>query len=164
MAELVPKKAKITNIKFTSEWFNPNSQSVIYYHEIEFSNGDKGNIGAVEQLPAKLAKGMTIWYTKDGVKIKKVDEPQSSQSQKKPNKPTSSKKVGYGKAYNPEDFLGYVWGYSKDLIIAGKTMQDVEELKLVANAIYKEVTSMLQKGTISDVPNDSEFDDDEDSE
>lgn len=160
MAELNPKKAKISKITFQSDWLNPINNSILYYHDIEFSNGDKGTIGAVEKLPAKLAKGITIWYTKDGTKIKKVKEPNAPEQKSASKAPASQKRSG-GKTYNPEDFLGYIWGYSKDLIIHGKTMADVSELKLIANEIYKEVTSMLEKGTISEVPNDSDFDDDE---
>jgi len=43
-----------------------------------------------------------------------------------------------------EAFLGYTWSYSKDLIIAGKTMEDVEELNKIARYIYAEIGKMLQ--------------------
>jgi hypothetical protein len=39
--------------------------------------------------------------------------------------------------------LGYAWSYAKDLIIAGKTLQDMEELNAVARYIYNEIGSML---------------------
>ena len=75
MSELVPKKSKTTRILFTGRWLNPKTNDYLYYHEIQFSNGDRGNIGSIEQLPDKLAKGKTIWYTKDRLKIKLVIKP-----------------------------------------------------------------------------------------
>ena len=39
--------------------------------------------------------------------------------------------------------LGYAWSYAKDLIVAGKTMQDVEELNNVARYIYDQIGDML---------------------
>ena len=50
----------------------------------------------------------------------------------------------YSKSKNPqEQMLGYAWSYAKDLIVAGKTMQDVEELNNVARYIYDQIGDML---------------------
>jgi hypothetical protein len=42
-----------------------------------------------------------------------------------------------------EAFLGFSWSYAKDLIIAGKTSKDLEELNEVARYIYNEIGKML---------------------
>jgi hypothetical protein len=148
MAVSEPKKSKITFVAFSSSWTNPKG-NLVYYHDITFENGDTGSIGVMEKNSEKIAKGKTIWYTIDGTKIKKMDAPES----KSGNTRTQSSPRGGGKgrkSYNPEDYLGYTWGYAKDLIIAGKTMKDFEELKKVANAIYAEITEMLENGSNQD--------------
>jgi hypothetical protein len=46
------KKAKITRTTFKQEW--KGDKGSVFYHDIELDNGDKGSIGAKEQMPAKL--------------------------------------------------------------------------------------------------------------
>ena len=42
-----------------------------------------------------------------------------------------------------EQFLGYAWSYAKDLIVAGKNSDDLEELNKCARYIYDEIGKML---------------------
>lgn len=60
------KTAKITKCDFNREWNGSNG--TIYYHSIELENGDFGDIGTKEKLPAKLSPGAEINYeiTADG--------------------------------------------------------------------------------------------------
>ena len=63
------KTAKITSINFSREWNNPKG-GIIYYHQIEFDNGDKGSCGTKEKLPAKLGVGTEHTYELVDGKIK----------------------------------------------------------------------------------------------
>lgn len=64
--------SKIKSIEFKREW--QSSNGVIYYHDIAFENGDKGQIGTKTKLPEKLAVGQSLDYeiTTDDKGNKKV--------------------------------------------------------------------------------------------
>lgn len=68
------KKSKIKSYRFVSEW--QGEKGIVYYHEIELENGDKGQIGTKEKNPDKLAVGQELSYTIEatsrGNKIKAV--------------------------------------------------------------------------------------------
>lgn len=113
------KKGKITRTVFVSEWSNPNGGQV-FYHEIELDNGDKGQIGSKEKMPAKLNPGQELTYTIEetgrGNKIKAVVNQQG----------------GGGRKFVQEDpkvkMISYVGSYCKDLVVAGKIgLQDFEK-------------------------------------
>jgi len=81
------KTSKITKCDFNREWNGSNG--TIYYHSIELENGDYGDIGTKEKLPAKLSPGTEFNYeiTPDGeykgkkkFKIKVVSNYQMNQS------------------------------------------------------------------------------------
>ena len=127
--------SKIKECRFTGDWQNP-SGGITYYHELTLENGDIGSIGASDKNPSKLSVGATITYKKDGSKIKYI----SSET----NAPIKKKYTG-GRKKAPEEFLGYAWSYAKDLHIAGKTMNDIEELNKMANYIYQKVKDMLEE-------------------
>jgi len=70
---------KITHIEFKNEWANPKGGS-IFYHEVTFDNGDRGQIGAKSKLPEKLQVGKMLEYEKTtdekgNVKIKAIQLP-----------------------------------------------------------------------------------------
>lgn len=72
----------IKSIEFTREWTGPNG--VLFYHNIEMENGDKGQIGTKSKLPEKLQVGKSLDYetTKDekgNVKIKALQLPNGVQ-------------------------------------------------------------------------------------
>jgi len=133
------KNSKIVNSNFTSEWKAPNG-AVLYYHELTMENGDKGTCGIKEKSPPKIWSGANVTYSiddKNKIKIIVSDmdnQPQQSQPSKSYGKQNTSKQ---------DTFIGYAWSYAKDLIIAGKTMEDVEELNKVARFIYDEIGKML---------------------
>lgn len=105
------KTAKITRTTFVNEWSGPSGK--VYYHEIELSNGDKGQIGSKEKGPAKLNPGSELTYTIEetahGSKIKAVVPP------------TQGFKPGGGKPSDPKlSFTTMSYSYAKDLVVAGK--------------------------------------------
>jgi len=79
-------KSKITRTVFREAWNNPKG-GVIYYHDIELENGDKGQIGTKTQDPAKLNPGQMLDYTltttERGNKIK-VNQPPFQPGNQKP--------------------------------------------------------------------------------
>lgn len=107
------KKAKITRTTFKNEWKGTNGS--VFYHDIELDNGDKGSIGAKEQMPAKLNPGQEITYTIDGNKIKAV------------NTAGGGGFAGGGGRKGPDpkvQIVGFAMSYTKDLIVADKIKVD----------------------------------------
>jgi hypothetical protein len=47
------------------------------------------------------------------------------------------------KGSSQEQYAGYAWSYAKDLLIAGKTSQDMDELKAMAEYIYNNIGKMI---------------------
>lgn len=125
------KTAKITRTVFVSEWSGPSGQ--VYYHEIELSNGDKGQIGSKEKMPAKLNPGTELTYTIEqgshGNKIKAVnDKPQF-----KPGggRPTIDPRA---------QFIGFANAHAKDLVVAGKL--ELEKLNGATESMFKNMLKL----------------------
>jgi len=70
------KTSKVKNIEFKQEWKGQNGS--VFYHNLWLENGDIGQIGSKEKLPAKLAIGSEITYNIEtderGSKIKLVTQ------------------------------------------------------------------------------------------
>lgn len=125
------KKARITRTVFVSEWNNPNGGQV-YYHEVELDNGDKGQIGSKEKMPAKLNPGSELNYTIEttprGNKIKAVmDKAQMFGGKKQVQDPRAQ-------------FIGFSAAYSKDLVVAGKL--DLKDMNGAAESIFKNMLKL----------------------
>lgn len=125
------KKAKIIRTVFVSEWNNPQGGQV-YYHEIELDNGDSGQIGSKEKMPAKLNPGSELTYTIEstsrGNKIKAVVV-QTTQGFKRT-------------APEPRvQMISFTASYVKDLVIADKVKMD--EFEKQFNRIYSLMISKL---------------------
>lgn len=128
------KVSKISQSVFSNEWTNP-SGGTTYYFDIVFANGDSGSIGVTDKFSDKVKVGTELNYQIINGKIKV-------------NQMSNTPKTDYPKTYSKgrnsqEQYLGFTWGYAKDLIIAGKTMEDVEELNKVARYIYDQIGDML---------------------
>lgn len=138
------KFGTVTKCEFTSEWINPLSKKIIYYHDVYLDSGLTGSCGTMEKNSARIKKGAFIEFTIDEKsKIKLI----ASSNDKTPMTPTEKKSAGIAsgkRVSGQETFLGYAWSYAKDLIIAGKTMDDVDELNKVARFIYDEIGKMLK--------------------
>ena len=132
------KTGIIVNCELTGEWPNPNGATV-YYHRLTLDNGDVGNVGVMEKYSPKIKNGNLIQYTMDAKSKIKILSNATQTSLLGDSKPAAQAKDAGGakKTYNngpksPVDFLGFTWGYAKDLVIAGKTMKDMEELNSMA--------------------------------
>lgn len=132
------KTARVVKCVVTNEWQNP-SGGITYYHELTFDNFDTGTIGKMSKYPKEIGEGVTITYTLDEKKKIKV----ISSSMNKDKQVKTAKTFGVGPKKH-EDFLGYAWSYAKDMIVAGKTMNDVDELNKMARYIYEEIGKMLK--------------------
>lgn len=125
------KKAKIRSCRFVSEWTGQNG--IVYYHEVELDNGDKGQIGTKDKNPDKLNIGQELTYTIEatsrGNKIKAVSS-------------SSGFKPGGRQQQEPKvQFIGFAMRYTVDLIIANKA--GVNELQKVFGDVYGQMISKL---------------------
>ena len=126
------KTAKITRTVFVSDWAGPNGP--VYYHEIELSNGDKGQIGSKEKMPSKLNPGSELTYTIEetsrGNKIKAVV--------------AGTPSGGFKGRTMPEpriQMISFAAAYTKDLIVGGKVQMNDFEKEF--NRIYNVMISKI---------------------
>lgn len=150
------KTSRIAKCVFKNEWQNPTG-GIVYYHELTFENGDIGNCGAMEKMPAKYSVNSVVHYTIENKKIKIISTGAENSSGNNYNNKKFIMQKTTGKTYgkkNKDEFLGYAWSYAKDLVIAGKTMNDVEELNKVAKYIYSEIGKMLNENEAESLFND----------
>ncbi len=146
---MAEKSGKVLDCVFEDEWINPMSKKTIYYHRISIDNGDIGKVGAMEKNSTRIKKGALIEYTID--ENNKIKVLHSSNDAKKFAKNQVLKDgvvvVKSGpKGRRHDEFLGFVWGYAKDLVIAGKSMDDVRKMPEIAQYLYDEVGKMLNQG------------------
>jgi hypothetical protein len=107
---------------------------------VSLDNGETAICGTIEKNSTRIAVGAKLEYTINSNGKMSLN---SSSNDKKNEKPAYEKPSTTNKIKGQEAFLGYAWSYAKDLIIAGKTMDDVEELNNVARYIYGEIGKML---------------------
>jgi len=134
------KKAKVESCKYVDDYLHPVSKKYIYYHQLAMSNGDLLSCGTMEKNSPRIKVGSVLEYKIDDKGKMKIE---TSSNDKKPE-PEVTPSILSPRIKGHEAFLGYTWSYSKDLIIAGKTMEDVEELNKIARYIYAEIGKMLQ--------------------
>lgn len=139
------KQSTVNSCIFSGEWKAPNG-SIFYYHDLTLENGDAGPCGIVGQKnPDSIKPGAVINYTIDEKGKIKLISSQTTAFTQGAQKQGGGKSSGYNKGpKQPDEFLGYVWGYAKDLVIAGKTMEDVETINKMARYMYDEIQKMLQ--------------------
>jgi hypothetical protein len=147
------KFAKVVSCTFNKEYLNPISKKIIYYHDIILDNGDLCNIGTMDKNSTRIKKGAILEYTIDAsakTKVisssndaKKIAEAAVEIKKEKGLKAQRSFESDKQRIKGQEAFLGFSWSYAKDLIIAGKTSKDLEELNEVARYIYNEIGKML---------------------
>jgi hypothetical protein len=133
------KTSIIKKSTFTSEWVNSGG-SLTYWYDLELENGEIGSVGVVQKDSPKILVGAEITYYKENAKKIKIVKHHSSTTSIGTSLSTAKT---YKKAATQDAYLGYAWSYAKDLVIAGKTMKDMEELNAVARYIYNEIGSML---------------------
>jgi hypothetical protein len=142
------KKEKIVNCRYLDKWMNPMSKKFVYYHEVITNEGSVLNIGAMDKNSIRIKVGATIEYLTDEkgkTKIISSSNDASKIAEKAIQEKEASKNnfVSGGRIKGQEAFLGYAWSYAKDLLIAGKTMNDMEELNKMARFIYDEIGKIL---------------------
>jgi hypothetical protein len=143
------RTGKVIDCVFESEWINPLSKKTVYYHKISIDNGDVGRVGALEQNSSRIKVGALIEYDMD--ENNKIKVHQSSNDAKKFAKNQVLKdgvvvlKGATQKGRRHDEFLGFVWGWAKDLVIAGKTMDDVRKMPEMAHFLYEEIGKVLSQ-------------------
>lgn len=131
------KTSKITRTVFQSKY--ASKHGVLYNHEIEFENGDKGQISCKENMPAKINPGQILTYTieQNGkyFKIKAVNAQRENNNN------------GGGNKYQPADpsiqMIGFAMSYTKDFIIADKL--NVNQLETGFERVYNLMKSKLDQ-------------------
>jgi hypothetical protein len=129
------KTSTIKSSTFSNEWKNPSGGSTFYY-DIVLENGEKGSTGVAQKDSPKIQVGTEITYALNGLKLKILNVESTSASTSVVYKPKS-------KGSSQEQYAGYAWSYAKDLLIAGKTSQDMDELKAMAEYIYNNIGKMI---------------------
>jgi hypothetical protein len=129
------KKGKIVRTVFKNKW-SAGTGSPVFYHDIELDNGDKGSIGAKEEMPAKLNPGQELTYTietdnRGGFKIKAVN-PAGAGGFNAAGKRGPDPKV---------QIVGFAMSYTKDLIVGGKV--DIKNLPEIFEKIHKLMSDKL---------------------
>lgn len=109
------KKSKISNIQFTKTW--SGEKGTVYYHDIEFENGDKGQAGFKSEVPAEYEIGTEHDYElipngNYAAKIKFI-------------KQSGGGKGGFSK---PANNAGFALSYAKDILIASWQPQSPKRL------------------------------------
>ena len=140
-------KGKILSINYTNEWTAADG-TIYYYHAIVLDNGDVGSAALKAQNQFQL--GQNIEYEIEGERIKKVKLVMPSSSKKASSAaPSYSGRKSYSKsARNPVDFLGFIYGYAKDIHIAemnvtGKVVP-IEKLKSNVEEMYAHIQELLE--------------------
>lgn len=100
------KTSKISKINFVKTW--SGEKGTVYYHDVEFENGDKGNAGFNKECPAEYEIGTTHDY-----ELIPNANPQYASKIKfiKAN-------GGGGKGSKPANNAGFALSYAKDVMIA----------------------------------------------
>jgi len=138
-------KGKIQSINHVSNW-KADDGTMYYYHLVEIANGDKGKAPFKSMDQYKV--GDTIEYDIIGDRMK------ITKSSPTAEKPQST--GGYGKAprnyqsngkRSPEDYLGFIYGYAKDIHIAeiqatGKKVP-LANLKKNVEEMYAHIQELL---------------------
>lgn len=138
-------KAKILSITFTNEWQAADG-AMYYYHSLVMDNGDVGS--AALKVINQYQIGQTIDYEIEGERIKKV-KLAGVKAVSKPATSIPGARKSYSKsARNPVDFLGFIYGYAKDIHIAemqvtGKVVP-IENLKRNVEDIYEHLQGILE--------------------
>jgi hypothetical protein len=147
------KKEKVVNCRYVDKWMNPLSKKFVYYHEVITDEGNIINVGSMDKNSIRIKAGATIEYMIDDKGKAKLisssnDASKIAEKAIKDNQEIKNNFIpGTKMIKGQEAFLGYAWSYAKDLVIAGKTMKDIDELNKIARFIYGEIGKMLQEDT-----------------
>lgn len=131
-------KAKILKMTFKKEW-SPGSGTTYYFYSIELSNKETHEFPLIAHNEFEVGD-MLEYETNPKPKIIRDTQPQAHA---KPPKPQFNK----GGTKRPEDYLGFVYGYAKDIHIAkiqtSKKAVPIEELKRDVEVMYAHIHELL---------------------
>jgi hypothetical protein len=142
---MATKKSKIVSCSFKNTWRSKDGGTIRHYYNLEMENGDDGS-GGFESL-GQYKAGDTIEYEYSDIdKVFKIVHV----------KPATTNRTGGGSAprnYNssgkrsPEDYLGFIYGYAKDIHIAeiqvtGKKVP-LANLKKNVEELYSHIQEIL---------------------
>jgi len=112
---MATKKSKIVHCSFKNTWTSKDGGTVRHYYNLEMENGDDGSGGF--QKIGQYKEGDTLEYEySETDKVFKIVHTQAPP----PKKSTGVAPRNYqsnGKR-SPEDYLGFIYGYAKDIHIA----------------------------------------------
>lgn len=139
-------KGKILSITFVNEW-QAQDGTVYYYHSLVLDNGDVGS--AALKTINQYQIGQNVEYEIEGERIKKVKLAGTKPISKAPISIPGSKKSYSKSARNPVDFLGFIYGYAKDIHIAemnvtGKVVP-IQKLKSNVEEMYDHIQELLNQ-------------------
>jgi hypothetical protein len=138
-------KGKILSITFVNDW-TAQDGTVYYYHALVIDNGDVGS--AALKTINQYQIGQNVEYEIEGDRIKKVKLVGTKPPAKSSTTSSYSGRKSYSKsARNPVDFLGFIYGYAKDIHIAemnitGKVVP-IEKLKSNVEEMYAHISELL---------------------
>lgn len=107
------KTSKISKINFVKTW--SGEKGTVYYHDIEFENGDKGQAGFNKECPAEYEMGTTHDY-----ELVPNANPQYA-GKIKFIKANGGGKGGFNK---PANNAGFALAYAKDVLVASMMSPD----------------------------------------
>ena len=113
---MATKKSKIVHCSFKNTWTSKDGGTIRHYYNLEMENGDDGS-GGFERI-GQYKSGDTLEYEySETDKVFKIFHAKPVQS--------ASRSVGGGVPKNysngkrsKEDYLGFIYGYAKDIHIA----------------------------------------------
>lgn len=112
---MATKKSKIVHCSFKNTWQSKDGGTIRHYYNLEMENGDDGS-GGFEKI-GQYKEGDTLEYEYNETdKVFKIIH-------KKPASPQKSggiapRNYGSNGKRSPEDYLGFIYGYAKDIHIA----------------------------------------------
>lgn len=146
------KTSKIISSTFINAWTIPGTKNVLHYYLLKFDNGEEGKVGVVPGNVITIAEGATLTYKLNADKIEIIREAMTTGSNKVSHKGNGHRASGHtfgGKGpVKQTDYLGYVCGYAKDLVVAGKTKPaDVRAFMKIVDEIYDHVGKKIKEST-----------------
>lgn len=140
-------KGKIAEITFVKEWEAPDGTKY-FYHSIELENGDIGK--APFRSKNQYSVGDLIEYTLSGDRLqitKQISMEKSKSSFKPPMQNKAPRSYTPSGKRSKEDYLGFVYGYAKDIHIATMTITGkkvpLSELKKNVEEMYAHIEELL---------------------
>ena len=124
------KKGKIASITYTKDWKAPD-QTILYYHVVLFESGESGSCALKSKNQYDV--GDSVEYELNGDKLRILSKSGSDKQQFNNYRKSSGSK-------KPDDYLGFVYGYAKDIHIA--KMQISKNMNLPIEEMFGDIEKM----------------------